>query len=61
MRTSVVALAFGMGLGMSSVATAAWTPTAQQCVQLQEDCLEGDDANACRAWTTHFKYCMRVM
>jgi hypothetical protein len=54
LKTSLIALSFGLGLGLSSTAMAAWTPTPQQCAEMEEQCFEEDNNAAC---INLFEYC----
>jgi hypothetical protein len=61
LKATIVALTFGLGLGLSSSSMAAWWPSVSQCEQMQEACEETDDAQACNQWFSYYSYCMRIM
>lgn len=61
LKTSMLVLAFGMAMGASSSAVAAWWPTAQQCVEMKEACNADDDIDACNDWFSYYSYCRRIM
>lgn len=57
LKASLIALSFGLGLGLSSTTMAAWWPSAQQCAAMEAACMATDDEELCQEWMSYYSYC----